>query len=363
MSDTTRDTSHPNGRGNSKSKWVMQTITLLLLGIVLVFVVRFIAAVDFVALGDLLKRTPVMLPAVILMSLISYASSNYAWKLCLEAGGEKSPPFWRLFMVRLIGDMLVPFNPAGIVAGETVKVVLLRRDGVSVEHALSSVLTHRGLVMLTNVLLLIVAVLYILLRSAIRTQRLLVAVALVAAMALICYFLLRLLIHPRLLIGRMAERLARRTGWSYLSEERIAKIYNANQEASEFYHHHRRRFLLVLMLLLVHWVFGAMEFFVIFMVLGVPISVISAVAIEMGVGLFKAAGTLVPGQLGVEEYGNKVMLDLFGIESNEIWLTASLMRRGRQLFWLVIAGVGFLVMMRGHRRSKSKDVEECVDRR
>ncbi len=44
--------------------------------------------------------------------------------------------------------------------------------------------------------------------------------------------------------------------------------------------------------------------------------------------LFKAAGAIVPGQIGVEEYGNKVMLDVIGIVSNEIWLVVTLIRRG-----------------------------------
>ena len=166
----------PLPQGEAKSKRIIKIVTWSLLVVVMALVVRFVASVDFSALGDLLRKTPVMLPLVVLMSFISYAASNVAWGLCLSVGGERSLPFWRLFVYRLIGDMLAPFNPTGIVAGETVKVMLMRRDGISVEHALSSVLTHRGLVILANVLMTIVSVFYILMRSAIRgTQGVLVA--------------------------------------------------------------------------------------------------------------------------------------------------------------------------------------------
>lgn len=66
----------------------------------------------------------------------------------------------------------------------------------------------------------------------------------------------------------------------------------------------------------------------------------------MGVIVFKTVGAIVPGQIGVEEYGNKVMLDAIGIVSNEIWLVVTLMRRGRQLFWLLVAGIFLLIITR-----------------
>ena len=47
------------------------------------------------------------------------------------------------------------------------------------------------------------------------------------------------------------------------------------------------------------------------------------------------------------------MLDLIGVQSNEVWLAASLMRRGRQLFWLAVAGIASLVVYRRHPAKRS----------
>lgn len=343
MSDT-NSRSHKSG---SRSKGLLRVLAWALLVVVVVMIVRFVASVDFAALGDLLKRTPIMLPLVILMSLISYMASNLAWSLCLSAEGEQTLPYWRLFAYRLVGDMLAPFNPTGVVAGETVKVMLMKRDGITVEHALSSVLTHRGLVILANVLLTIIAIFYMLMGHALSgSQGVLVGVGLALVMGLMFYFLFRLLVDPRLLIGRALDRLEQRIHWSLLSEERIRKAYSANLEAARFFHRHKLLFVEALGLCVIHWIFGAMEFFVIFTILGQEPTVMGVIAIEMGVMVFKTLGAVIPGQLGVEEYGNKVMLDLVGVESNEVWLAASLMRRGRQLFWLALAGLLSLYFFR-----------------
>lgn len=347
------DTKRRSPVGESKSRRVLKIVAWALLVVIVVMIVRFVASVDFSALGDLLKRTPIMLPMVILMSLISYMSSNLAWSLCLSVEGGGTLPFWRLYSYRLIGDMLAPFNPTGVVAGETVKVMLMKRDGIPVEHGLSSVLTHRGLVILANVLLTIVAIFYVLMQQAVRgPQGLLVGIGLAIGMGLIFYYLFRLLVDPRLLIGRALERLARRTHWSLFTEERIDKTYSANLEAARFFHRHKVLFVQALALCVVHWIFGAMEFFVIFTILGLEPTVMGVIAIEMGVMVFKTLGAVIPGQLGVEEYGNKVMLDLVGVQSNEVWLAASLMRRGRQLFWLAVAGLLSLYFFRLRKRSK-----------
>ena len=75
----------------------------------------------------------------------------------------------------------------------------------------------------------------------------------------------------------------------------------------------------------------------------------------MGVILFKTIGSVVPGQLGIEEYGNKVMLDAIGIKSNEVWLVVSLMRRARQLFWVLVAGIFWLVTSRTSNNKELND--------
>jgi len=46
---------------------------------------------------------------------------------------------------------------------------------------------------------------------------------------------------------------------------------------------------------------------------------------------------LVPGQVGIEEFANKVMLVSIGLADDQIWIIVSVLRRARQLFWVVFA--------------------------
>lgn len=58
--------------------------------------------------------------------------------------------------------------------------------------------------------------------------------------------------------------------------------------------------------------------------------------------LFRSAGFFIPGQLGLEEFGNKLMFSLVNIPGSETWVTASLVRRGRQIFWIL---AGFMIYL------------------
>lgn len=66
----------------------------------------------------------------------------------------------------------------------------------------------------------------------------------------------------------------------------------------------------------------------------------------MGVILFKSAGAFVPAQIGVEEYGNKIMLAAIGLPETEIWVSASILRRARQLFWIFLGLTIYFVVIK-----------------
>ncbi len=66
------------------------------------------------------------------------------------------------------------------------------------------------------------------------------------------------------------------------------------------------------------------------------------IVIYLGVVFFKAAGAFIPGQIGAEEYGNKMMLLAIGIPDAEIWI--SILRRARQLVWIAFGIVVYFLL-------------------
>lgn len=314
-----------------------------LLILVLVFVGQFVWNSDLAVIGGYLKKMPFTFLGVVGLSFFAYLSATIAWRLCMGEDGTKTG-ILQLFMIRHVGEMLSVFNPTSVIAGETLKAHYLAKNGVDNKRSISSILLSRILIILSALLLIILSALYLVLGVVADNQGLPI---IVLALIIVCgfgYLLARFLLHSKLYLHKVVVRLQKRFGDKYISDKLITSVQEINQEAHIFYSNNKVKFFWAFMLSVLHWILGAAEFYLILKVLGLDISVINAVAIEMGVILFKTVGAIVPGQVGVEEYANKVMLEAVGIAGNEVWLVVSIMRRARQLFWVGVAGVFYFFM-------------------
>ena len=180
---------------------------------------------------------------------------------------------------------------------------------------------------------------------------LLLIFSVIALIAAFIFVVLRFIVHPKLFLAKTIEKLKNKTGWSVLSDKLINSSYEMNKVSSDYFRENKGRFLIAFLMCTTYWIFAAVEFVIVLRMMGLDINLMQAIAVEMGVSLFKTIGMIVPAQLGVEEYGNKVMLNVIGIVSSEIWLVVTLMRRGRQLFWLIMAGI-FMMIISGKLKIK-----------
>lgn len=314
-----------------------------LLILVLAFVGQFVWSSDLEVIGGYLKKMPFTFLGVVGLSFFAYLSATIAWRLCMGDDGAKTG-ILQLFMIRHVGEMLSVFNPTSVIAGETLKAHYLAKNGVDNKRSISSILLSRILIILSALLLIILSALYLVLGVVGDNQGLPIIVLALIVVGGFGYLLARFLLHSKLYLHKVVVRLQKRFGDKYISDKLITSVQEINQEAHIFYSNNKVKFFWAFMLSVLHWILGAAEFYLILKVLGLDISVINAVAIEMGVILFKTIGAIVPGQVGVEEYANKVMLEAVGIAGNEVWLVVSIMRRARQLFWVGVAGVFYFFM-------------------
>lgn len=322
-------------------KYQKYFIAILLLSVLLI-ITRFIFSIDFHTLSTYLYETPEMFVLVIITSFLAYLSSARAWMLCMGNEGKKTS-ISEVFVFRHVGEMLGVFNPTSVIAGDTLKISYLSKVGITKKNGLSSILLMRMLNVLSAMLLIVISVIYLTFGRFNGSQEVVLFIMIAVAIAF-GFLLAKYLLDDHLYFGKTVEKIRSKTKWSFLTEKMVEECYEINAIASDYYKDNKFKFLLAFLLLTLHWIFGAMEFFIVLRTLHIDISVVDAVAVEVGVTLFKSLGAIVPGQIGIEEYGNKVMLDVIGIASNEIWFVVSLVRRARQLFWLAIAGVFFLVI-------------------
>lgn len=297
---------------------------------------------------------PAMMGGVIFASLLAYVSSTTAWWLCL--GNERSKiTFFELFAFKHIGEMLTIFNPTGIIAGDGLKAAYIFQKGIDKKEGLSSILLSRVLIFLSGIFLLVISVVYLAIDKIGYDETILFLLTTVGLIGLLGFFLAKFMLHENLYFGSFICWLKSKKFFSFITDKSIASAYEVNKLLSDYFRYNKAGFSAVFLLSASQWFFGALEFFIILRMLAIPVGYPDALAIEMGVIFFKTIGAVVPGQIGIEEYGNKVMLETIGVQSNEIWLVVTLMRRARQLFWLGIAGIFIFFISLNNQKSSLDD--------
>ena len=309
---------------------------------VLILVGRFVSDIDFRMLRRYLNEMPGMFALVIGSSFFAYLFSTIGWKLCMGADGHKIT-LAETFRIRHVGEMLGTFNPTSVIAGDTFKISLLSKSGLSTENSVSSILLMRMINLFSSILLMTVSIIYLTFET-FGDKGEFILFLMIVAVGVLCILLAKYFLNEKLYFGKTVEKFRNKTKWTFITPKIVESCYETNAITSHYFRTNKLKFFLAFVLTALHWMLGALEFFIVLKTLGIEVPFIDAVSVEMGVIVFKSLGTIIPGQLGVEEYGNKVLLDVIGINSNEIWLVVSLVRRSRQLFWLAIAGV-FLIII------------------
>ncbi len=276
---------------------------------------------------------------LLLITGSAYVMASAAWLLCFETiPPQLSVP--KLFVYRLIGESLTTINPTNIIAGESAKVYLLNKAGVAYEQGIISILLSRILIFLSMISLFLVLPFALYRLGFIEHLSWSWGIGLMS-MTLGFIGLFYSMIHPKLLLYKGMESINNRLSFFFL-EKRLPKILSINQGLCDYYRHQKLQLYLAFFLSLLHWIMGAVEIYAIFFLLDIKLSLLSALLIEVGVTFIKSIGGFIPGQIGVEEYGNKLMLGFLGMSNGNVWLTLSILRRSRQLIWLGIGGLFFL---------------------
>jgi uncharacterized membrane protein (DUF2068 family) len=101
-----------------------------------------------------------------------------------------------------------------------------------------------------------------------------------------------------------------------------------------------------------HWVVGSLELYFIINALGYDIGLWDGLFLDTLIIVSKSAVTFIPGQIGAEELINKLALYLVKLNSAGLWLSVSILRRTRQLFWSGIALVFYIGIKQGKKQAK-----------
>lgn len=297
-----------------------KALVIILTTCIVVSLVFFLRATDLKMVVSLIKETGFKFCLLLFTTFVAYLFGTISWQF---AFGEhyKCISTGKLFLIRHLGETAGMFNPASVIGGDALKAVMLRTYPIPEKKILWSILFSRVILVLSQLFLAAAT-----------------ALALIMQHPLLAWYQFtnekRSALYPLLLIR-----------WKILQ----TKFSSAIQELPAMLKENKRMLVFSFFFALLHWVFGGLEFYFILKFLGLKVSVLKALMVDLGVVLFKAAGAVIPGQLGVEEYGNKIMLMAIGVPGEEVWVAASILRRARQLFWVVF-GIAIYFLMFKKRR-------------
>jgi len=296
-----------------------------------------LAAVDVRQVLDLLPRIGWGFAAILALYALGFAADIHAWHLALPSFPQDLAHHFRLYRIRMIGELVNHITPLlGGLAGEPVKALILkRRYGVSVREAAASLIVAKTVILLALVAFMALGFGLLLGQPGVPGTYVAVAGAGLAAfaVAILAFFLVQRF--------RVASRLGawfRETRFG----RRVAGVLHDIQDVDDrligFYVTRPRRFALAFLMALVAWVLGAVEVFLAATLMGGSIDFTQALVIEAVAQMVRAGLFFIPASIGVQE-GAFVLLFEVLTGNAALGLAVALVRRGRDLVWLAVSGV------------------------
>jgi uncharacterized protein (TIRG00374 family) len=317
----------------------LRLVNLILLSIAIIFFVWILNEMGWDVLGHYLWQVgwywPVLLMPYGLVTLLE----TWAWQHILNDLPEKTT-FWRLFWLRLGGESLNQLTPTASLGGEPFKASRLQADGVPLEVASASVVISKGMLVLSLALYIFVglALAPVFLPNVAQHMLFLCLAALGLAAAGIIFVVMQ----SREPCANSFRFLSRR-GWVphfLIGQEGF--LLDLDTAMSKFYRQNPARAVLAFSLFFLSWLLHSLEVYLIFWLLGHPLTWGLALCLDSLAMLFTALGFFIPAAIGVQEGGN-ILLALGFDLGFTLGAAFSILRRIREAFWL---SLGLVVVWR-----------------
>ena len=265
---------------------------------------------------------------IVVVTFLAHLCGAISWSFTLP--NSQNISFIRLFMIRFLGENIGLINPMNIIGGDTFKAFMLEKEGVTYPIGFSSLLVSRGIMIFTQIgMFLLAAVCYIFIAG---EQKSSLFEVITLTLVSLGFMGVMVLYAPRLMRSEMFGQMH-----AFLRKRGITKKWrNIKEEIEKYYSDERKRFYKSILWSIANFLIGSIEVWIIFYFLGIEISYLEALLIDQGVLFLKSFGAFIPGQIGVEEYSNKLMFAIVGITSVSIWITVSILRRARQILWIIV---------------------------
>lgn len=317
----------------------MRIINLVLLCIAAIFFVWILNEVGWDILGHYLWQVGWYWPLLLLPYGVVNWIESWSWKYILINPPAKIT-VGRLFWLRLGGESLNQLTPTASLGGELFKASRLQTDGVPLEVASASVVIAKGILVMSLVLYiftgLALAPIYL---PEVAKHMLFLCLA---AAGLAAAGIIFVVVQRRGPCGNSFRFLDRRGWLPHFLRDQECFLEDLDTAMSQFYRQYPSRALVAFSLFFLSWLLHAVEVYLMFWLLGHPISWGLAVCLDSLAMLFTALGFFIPAAMGVQEGGNILLALGFNLGFT-LGAAFSILRRIREAFWL---SLGLVVVWR-----------------
>ena len=295
----------------------------------------YLGRTDLGAVGGAIRRLGWLGPLLLIPYFVVYLVDTWAWRMAFAR--PTGVGFFRMFWIRWCGESVNNLVPTAYVGGEAVKVLLLKREGISAQESTAAALISKTAQTLGQVLFVMAGTgTYLAMRRDGSSAGLGwgLALTLAGGCGVVGFlFWLQRRGVALTLVGWM-EGLGLR---SRRIEAKRAGLEAMDRVVAGFYRARRTRFAVGTAGYLAGWMLDTVEVYLAAQLLGMPIGWGQALVMESFTGVVKVVGLWVPGALGVQESGIVALAGWVGAPSL-FGPTYALLRRAREL---VYAGVGW----------------------
>jgi len=306
----------------------------LLLGLALLG--WYLSQTDLNAVWTSLKSLGWLAPLALVPYFIVYILDCLGWRYTFAK--DLATSFWTLFRVRWTGEAMNNIVPSAYVGGEALKIYLLKKHGVSGNAATSSAVVSKTAQTVAQVLYIVLASVAFMYvggdNPGLRAGMMLVLICGVLVVAGLIWIQRRGIFSTVLSITNALKlKLA-------VIEKHRAKIQEVDQTITGFYRDHRPRFYSSTAFYFTGWLVDTLEIYLVAHLLGMPITLPQAIAVEAFTSVAKMLGMWVPGSIGVQESGIIMLGKLAGLPET-LCVAYALLRRAREVIFVLLGWLLF----------------------
>ncbi len=286
--------------------------------------------VDFASFLNELNKLRFNFLIVLFIYFLGFTLDSLSWKLCIEALITKKVELKEIFKIRIIGEA---FNYLFFqVGGEPVKAFLLKNKfNIKYKSSVGSLILAKTIILFALIIFCFIGLISIFYTNKFGEN--------FEKASLIGFVLFTSLITLFFVVQRYKLLSKIHTLFKNKLSNKINNFFKILKETenkiSVFYKKTKINFFKILFLNIFNWFIGALELYVIFILLDQKITFFEAVAIETLVQLVRAMLFFIPSNLGTQE-GVFVLAVNVIKDSTPLGLAVAIIRRLREVAWISI---------------------------